>query len=249
MQSRQRILKTFAIIKIYFLKANILKELLAKMSSHLSPSRLEKILNASVTSSRYILPVLEDVYQHRNAAAIIRSTEANGIHEVVALQEENVFIPNLNVTKGADTWVHIHRKKRSPEALFDLRDQGYQILGVSPGKEAISLPDFIPERPVALIFGTEKKGLSDELLEVADAKLCIPMYGFTESYNVSVAAAICLYDLKQKLLSRPHFLEGEDLLKLQIRWAVRSARSGEEVLRYYIRQMNQPDDWALDFIS
>ena len=98
------------------------------------------------------------------------------------------------------------------------------------------LPDYEIKHPVALVFGTEKEGVSEEILDFADNTLAIPMYGFTESFNVSVAAAICMYELKQKLLKSDinYYLSGEKLLRTQIRWAVNSIRSGDEILQQYL---------------
>ena len=100
------------------------------------------------------------------------------------------------------------------------------------------LPDYQIKSPIALVFGTEKEGVSDEFLDFADETLAIPMYGFTESFNVSVAAAICMYDFKQKLLKSDidYFLKGEKLLRTKIRWAVNSIRSGQEILDKYLNE-------------
>lgn len=214
-----------------------LSHLFDYLKQFLTDERLRKIEHFSQRSSDFVLPVLEDVYQFRNAAAIVRSAEACGFHKVVALEETNVFDPNLRVSKGAETWVEIKKMPHDLSSLQNIKNQGYKILAVSPEKDAVSLPDYEMKEPVALVFGTEKAGVSADILDFADETLAIPMYGFTESFNVSVAAAICLYDLKQKLLKNKlnHYLTGEKLLKTQIRWAVNSIRSGEEILAKYLR--------------
>jgi tRNA (guanosine18-2'-O-)-methyltransferase len=157
---------------------------------------------------------------------------------VVALEEENVFEPNLRVTKGADTWVKVEKMPNTLESLQKIKNQGYKILAVSPEKNAVMLPDYQIKSPIALVFGTEKEGVSDEFLDFADETLAIPMYGFTESFNVSVAAAICMYDFKQKLLKSniDYFLKDEKLLRTKIRWAVNSIRSGQEILDKYMNE-------------
>lgn len=210
------------------------------LKQFLTEERLRKIEYFSVRSSDFVLPVLEDVYQFRNAAAIVRSVEACGFHKVVALEEENVFNPNLSVTKGAETWVEIQKMPHHLDSLKKIKNQGYKILAISPEKEAVMLPDYEIKSPMALVFGTEKEGVSEEILDFADETLAIPMYGFTESFNVSVAAAICMYESKQKLLKSDidYYLSGEKLLRTQIRWAVNSIRSGEEILQRYLK-LNQ----------
>lgn len=202
----------------------------------LTEERLQKIEHFSAESSDFVLPVMEDVYQYRNAAAIVRSVEACGFHQVVALEEENVFNPNLKVTKGADTWVNVEKMPRNLASLQKIKSRGYKILAVSPEKNATMLPDYEVKEPIALVFGTELEGVSEEILDFADETLAIPMYGFTKSFNVSVAAAICMYELKQKLIKSTidYQLSEEKRLQMKIRWAVNSIRSGEAILEKYL---------------
>lgn len=207
------------------------------LKQFLTEERLRKIEHHAQESSDFVLPVMEDVYQFRNAAAIIRSVEACGFHKVVALEESNTFNPNLSVTKGADTWVEVEKMPRNLASLQIIKNAGYKIIAVSPEKNAKFLPDYEITQPIALVFGTELEGVTDEILDFADETLAIPMYGFTKSFNVSVAAAICMYELKQKLLKShlQYHLSKEKLLELKIRWAVNSIRSGEEILRHYLK--------------
>lgn len=208
------------------------------MKGFLTEERLSKIEKHAEESSDFVLPVLENIYQFRNAAAIIRSVEACGFHKIAALEEENVFNPNTRVARGADTWMQVEKMPKTMSSLQQIRDKGYKILAVSPEKNAISLPEYELKEPVALIFGTEMEGVSQEVLDFADETLIIPMYGFTQSFNVSVAAAICMYELKQKLLKSDidYKLSDEKKLAMKIRWAVNSARSGDEVLNHYLKK-------------
>lgn len=214
----------------------LLEQTYVYLQQFLTEERLRKIEHFSAQSSDFVLPVMEDVYQFRNAAAIVRSAEACGFHKIVALQKHNVFNPNLEVTKGADTWVEVEKLPARIESLKEIRQRGYKIVAVSPEKNATLLPDFKIDEPIALTFGTEWEGISEEILDFADETLMIPMYGFTQSFNVSVAAAICLYELKQKLVKTqtPHLLNDEKRLRLKIRWAVNSIRSGGEILERYL---------------
>lgn len=214
------------------------KEIFEYLKQFLTEERLQKIEHFAGESSDFVLPVLEDVYQFRNAAAIVRSVEACGFHKVVALEEENVFDPNLRVTKGADTWVEVEKMPATLQSLKNIKNRGYKILAVSPEKDASMLPDYQVTEPIALVFGNELEGVSEEILEFADQTLAIPMYGFTKSFNVSVAAAICLYELKQKLLKSgiDYKLSEDQKLKMKIRWAVNSIRSGEEIYTKYMRE-------------
>ncbi|WP_419868588.1 TrmH family RNA methyltransferase [Chryseobacterium sp. CT-SW4] len=210
------------------------------LKQFLTEERLSKIEFFSQESSDFVLPVMEDVYQFRNAAAIVRSVEACGFHKVVALEEENVFNPNLTVTKGAETWVEVEKMPKNIASLHKIKERGYKILAVSPEKNAVMLPDYEVKEPLALVFGTELEGVSEEVLGFADETLAIPMYGFTKSFNVSVAAGICMYELKQKLLKSDiqYKLNEEKLLQMKIRWAVNSIRSGEQIFHKYLKDHN-----------
>jgi len=207
------------------------------LKQFLTEERLRKIEHFAPESSDFVLPVLEDVYQFRNAAAIVRSVEACGFHKVVALQEENNFEPNLKVTKGADTWVEVEKLPRNMESFQKIKDKGYKIVVVSLENNAKMLPEYEITEPIALVFGTEMEGVSQEILDFADETLAIPMYGFTRSFNVSVAASLCMYELKQKLIKSniDYKLNEEKLLRMKIRWAVNSVKSGEQILRKYLK--------------
>lgn len=207
------------------------------LQQFLTEGRGQKIEHFSQESSDFVLPVIEDVYQFRNAAAIVRSVEACGFHKIVAMESENEFNPNYRVTKGAENWVEVERLPHNLESLKQIKNRGYKIVAVSPENNATKLSDFIISEPVALVFGTEKEGVSAEILDFADETLAIPMYGFTKSFNVSVAAAICVYDLRQKLESSGiNFKLSEDKLwEMKVRWAVNSIKSGEQILEKYLR--------------
>ena len=208
------------------------------LSQFLTEERLAKINFYAEESSDLVLPVIEDVFQFRNAAAIVRSVEACGFHKIVAMESENEFNPNLRVTKGAETWVEVERLPHNINSLQKIKDRGYKIVAVSPEKNATHLSDLEITEPIALVFGTEKEGVTNEILEFADETVAIPMYGFTKSFNVSVAAAICVYELKQKLIDSNinYKLTEEKLWELKVRWAVNSIASGAQILEKFNKE-------------
>ena len=219
------------------------RETFEYLKQFLTDERLRKIEHFAAESSDFVLPVMEDVYQFRNAAAIVRSVEACGFHKIVAMESDNVFNPNLRVTKGAENWVEVEKLPHHLDSLKEIKNRGYKILAVSPENNATMLPDYQMNEPVALVFGTELEGVTDEILDFADETLAIPMYGFTKRFNVSVAAAICVYELKQKLNKSniDYKLSEEKLWKMKVRWAVNSIRSGEEILEKYLRERKKFD--------
>ena len=147
------------------------------------------------------------------------------------------------MTKGAENWVEVEKLPHHLDSLKEIKNRGYKILAVSPENNATMLPDYQMNEPVALVFGTELEGVTDEILDFADETLAIPMYGFTKSFNVSVAAAICVYELKQKLIKSniDYKLSEKKLWKMKVRWAVNSIRSGEEILEKYLRERKKFD--------
>lgn len=208
------------------------------LQQFLTDERLEKINHFAPESSDFVLPVIEDVFQFRNAAAIVRSVEACGFHKIIAMESEHEFNPNLRVTKGAETWVEVEKLPHNLDSLREIKNRGYKILAVSPENNATMLSDYDLKERVALVFGTEAAGVSEEILDFADETLAIPMYGFTQSFNVSVAAAICVYELKQKLLrsNLDYKLSEEKLWEMKVRWAMNSIKSGEQILAKYLRE-------------
>ena len=214
------------------------QEIFHYLEQFLTEERLQKINFFAPESSDFVLPVMEDIFQFRNAAAIVRSVEACGFHKIVAMESENVFNPNLRVTKGAETWVEVEKLPHSLDSIKEIKNRGYKIVAVSPEKNATLLPDFSISEPVALVFGTEKGGVTDEILDFSDETLAIPMYGFTRSFNVSVAASICMYELKQKLLKSgiDYKLSEEKMWQMKVRWAVNSLASGEQILAKYLKE-------------
>ena len=208
------------------------------LQQFLTDERLEKINHFAPESSDFVLPVIEDVFQFRNAAAIVRSVEACGFHKIIAMESEHEFNPNLRVTKGAETWVEVEKLPHNLDSLREIKNRGYKILAVSPENNATMLSDYDLKEPVALVFGTEAAGVSKEILDFADETLAIPMYGFTQSFNVSVAAAISVYELKQKLLrsNLDYKLSEEKLWEMKVRWAMNSIKSGEQILAKYLRE-------------
>ena len=208
------------------------------LQQFLTDERLEKINHFAPESSDFVLPVIEDVFQFRNAAAIVRSVEACGFHKIIAMESDHEFNPNLRVTKGAETWVEVEKLPHNLDSLREIKNRGYKILAVSPENNATMLSDYDLKEPVALVFGTEAAGVSKEILDFADETLAIPMYGFTQSFNVSVAAAICVYELRQKLLRSilDYKLSAEKLWEMKVRWAMNSIKSGEQILAKYLRE-------------
>ncbi len=153
----------------------------------------EKKLEAIVASRLgSIVAVCVNFEDPRNAAAILRTCEALGILEVYIIEEDRPFYPALKVTQGAEKWLRIKRFRRAEPALAELRARGFRIFAATPAG-SIALEELPLASPLALVFGNEKEGISPEILAQCDGTFRVPMFGLTQSLNVSVAAGISLY--------------------------------------------------------
>lgn len=210
-------------------------ELLTYLEGFISLERKERFLEVLEKRTKYLTVGIEDVFQFHNTSAIIRSCEVFGIQEAHVI--ENRFGKRLdkNIAMGAQQWVDVHRYGDSKACLERLKGSGYRIIATTPHMNSSSLEDFQIETKIALFFGTEKEGLSNDIMQAADGFLRIPMVGFTESLNVSVSAAILLQVLTEKLRKSELSwqLSEKEKLEKRLDWTKKSIKSIEEILKRY----------------
>lgn len=202
------------------------------LEGFLSARRLERFREILANRTRYITVALEDVYQLHNASAVIRSCDVFGVQDAHLIEARFGRRLDKKIALGAQKWVDVFRYDTTETCIETLRRRGYRIVATSPQKGNLS-PDQLPlDRPVALFFGTEKEGLSGQVLSRADAVVGIPMVGFTESLNISVAAAILLYQLSNRLRNSDVAwrLSEAEILGKRFDWAFKSVQSAEEIL-------------------
>ena len=154
--------------------------------------------------TKYLTVVLENIYQPLNASAVLRSCDCFGIQDVHVIENYNEFKADKEVAMGASNWLTVNRYEKHENNTLDciksLKNRGYRIVATSPHNSQTDLINFdLSKGKTALFFGTELEGLSNLVLENADEYLHIPMYGFTESFNLSVSVAICLYEIRMKM--------------------------------------------------
>lgn len=211
-------------------------ELLKYLEGFISEERKNRFKSILEQRTNFISVAIEDVYQMHNTSAVIRSCESFGIQTAHLIEGRFGKRLDKNIAMGAQQWVDIHRYSTSSEAISYLRGKGYRIVATSPHADSSLLNDFTLDAPIALFFGTEKEGLSQEVMKEADLFLKIPMVGFTESLNISVSAAIILQELSTKLRksSIPWQLTKEEILDKRLDWTKKSIKSIEEILiRFY----------------
>lgn len=199
------------------------------LSQFISQERRELFDRVIQNRTDHVVVVLEDIFQPHNASAVLRSCDLLGIQQVHTIESRNEYNPNPDVALGSNQWLDLSSYDNTESCIQQIKQKGFKIVATSPHSEAYS-PDNIPiDEPMALFFGTEKAGLTDEVLNQADFHLKIPMYGFTESFNISVSAAICLYNISQRLRASDLSwqLSPERKLEIMLKWAKQSVKHPE----------------------
>ena len=179
-------------------------ELIQFLSGFITPERLKLFNRILSLRTSYLTVVLEDLYQTQNVSAVLRTADCFGIQNVHVIENKHVFHVNPDVVRGASNWVTVARhnetEMNTPETLQQLRKDGYRIVVATPHDHDVDLEKFDLEKgKAALVFGCERPGLSEWAMKEADEYMKIPMAGFTESLNVSVAVAITLHHLTHQL--------------------------------------------------
>lgn len=190
--------------KIFLEDPGLRRKFILFLSDFIYDRRIAQLQKVIEYRTRYITVVLEDIFQSQNASAVLRTSDCLGIQDVHIIENKNAFYVNPKVVLGSSKWLTLKKyngsTNNSEKAISNLRKEGYRIVATSPHTNQVNLDQFdINKGKVAVFFGTEQTGLSDVVLNSADEYLSIPMFGFTESYNISVSAAIVLYNLVGKL--------------------------------------------------
>lgn len=190
--------------------------------------------------TRHIAVVLEDIYQSHNASAVLRSCDCFGVQDVYVVENRNPFNPAGDVAVGSSKWVDYYKHRDIKEAYKQLHDKGYRIIATLPHENDTMIGDLDLSTPVALVFGTELTGLTNEAVEGADGYVKIPMYGFTESFNISVCAALSLFSTTERIRRDPaiHWqMSAEEQLELKLYWSLQVIRDGENVMKNVIEKL------------
>ncbi len=209
------------------------KEFLEFLSGYLTENRRKLFDKVIRYRTRHITVVLEDIYQPHNASAVLRSADLTGIQDVHIIENRNKYQVNPEVAMGSSKWLNLikyNEQENNTLAAYDaLRKVGYRIVATTPHKNDQMLDDISIQGKMALVFGTELKGLSETAIAHADEYLRIPMYGFTESYNISVSAALTLFTLTEKMRKSavPWQLSEEEKLDILVEWAKRTIKHAE----------------------
>lgn len=196
------------------------------LSGFITENKRSKFEEVIRNRTRYVTIVLEDIYQPHNASAVLRTCDCFGVQDVHIIENQNIYTVNPDIALGSSKWLNLYsysgQENNTPAALQTLRNKGYRIVATTPHKDDVTLQELsLDKGPVALVFGTEMRGITGSALELADEFMKIPMYGFTESFNISVSAALTLFYLTEKLRkSNINWqLTEEEMLDIRLQWA------------------------------
>jgi tRNA (guanosine-2'-O-)-methyltransferase len=223
------------------------KELIGHLSGFITPERLQVLEQVLKNRTSYITVVLEDIFQAQNASAVLRSCDCFGIQHVHVIENRNTLIIDKEVALGASKWLSIHyynkKKENSLEAISRLKKEGYRIVATTPHQNDQMLPDFdLTKGKTAVVFGSELPGISETIMEEADEFLKIPMIGFTESFNLSVSAAVVLYQFREKLRNEQHIpwhLSGEEKDEILLQWLRSTIKRSNLIEQQFLKNQKE----------
>jgi tRNA (guanosine-2'-O-)-methyltransferase len=215
-------------------------ELLAHLQTFLTERRKNLFQEVLSMRTRHFTVVTEDVYQLHNTSAVMRSCDVFGIQDLHVVEERLGKRIDKEIAMGAQKWVDVYRYSSVNDCLIALKNNDYQIIATTPHHDATLLQEFDVTKKSAFFFGTESDGLSDRVMEAADGFLKIPMYGFTESLNISVSAAIILQRVVTKLKQTniDWGLSEAEKLELEMDWTKKTIKSSEEIIQRYYEAKN-----------
>ena len=222
----------------------IKRKLVEFISEYVTGNKKSKIDEVLTYRTRHITVVLEDIFQSHNSSAVVRSCDCFGIQDIHVIENKYDYDVNRDITLGSAQWVNIIRYKKknvnnSKVCIDQLRTNGYKIIATSPHEQGVSIRDLTIDDKTALLFGTELEGLSDYAMDNVDSYVTIPMYGFTESLNLSVCAAIFLFHLTQKLHKSgiEYVLSEEEQIDLRIKWMKSIVKNGALMEKKFLKDL------------
>ena len=218
------------------------QDLLDYLYNFLSENKMNLFDKIIADRTKHVTVALENIFQPQNASAVLRTADVFGVQDVHIIENDNEYNVNPRVVHGASKWITLNKyneKENNTLACINkLKADGYKVYGTTPHTDDCLIQDIPLDNKVALMFGTEMTGLSDIAMDNVDGFVKIPMYGFTESLNISVSASICLYELKKRLKASDinwQLSEEEQLDQLLI-WAKKVIKDGTLIEKQYLEK-------------
>jgi len=219
------------------------QQLYSFLSGFISENKKNKFEEIILQRTRYITVVLEDIFQPHNASAVLRSCDCFGVQDVHIIENKNKYEINPDVALGSSKWLSLYRyhetKNNTKACLQQLKAKGYRIIATTPHKNDTSPEKLLLDQKIALVFGTEMNGLTTDVLEIADGYVRIPMYGFTESLNISVSVALLVRSIIERLHNSeiPWQISGSESLDIRIAWSKGIIKKADLLEKEFLRKI------------
>ncbi len=203
--------------------------------------RLKRFEDIAKLRTRFATIVVENLFQPHNISAVLRTADCFGFQDVHIIENENKTEFSPEIELGSSQWLSIYHynsfENNTVHCLQTLKNQGYYILSTTPHTNNCTIDDFEIDKPLAVVFGTEKDGITDYVREYSDQFVKIPMYGFTESFNISVSAALVMNTLSNKMRKSniDWQLKHHEQIEIKINWLMNSIKSSEAILDKYLK--------------
>jgi len=204
------------------------QDLVNYLAQYITPHKRAAIERVLSQRTRFFTVVLEDIFKPHNASAVLRTCDCFGIQDIHLIEKTDTYKINPFVTRGASQWVDLHKHFTASGSAVDqcfdtLHEKGYKIYGTSPVADSLSIHDLplFPNQKIALVFGNEHEGISEEVKSKVDGLVHIPMRGFTESFNISVSASIFLFEMIKRVseFDNANFhISEQERSELRLRW-------------------------------
>lgn len=202
-----------------------------QLGTMLTEARIDTINKVVENRTSTLHVAVEGVHDPHNTAAIMRTADAFGLQNVHIIEGKSSFRSSAAVTQGAHKWIDVSVYRDTPEFVRKMREQKLKIL-VAAMDGAIDVDKIELDCPHVLVFGNEAEGISQQMFELADGAFKIPMFGFVESFNVSVAAAISVSTLRS---GGGGDLERTQQDVLKARYYLKSVRAGNEIVKRHLK--------------
>lgn len=218
------------------------KRLISYLTEFISPRRKERFDEVMAQRINHLQIVVEDLYQAHNASAVLRSCDCFGVQYVHFIENKNTMKVSSDIALGAEGWVSIKKhngaENNTRACLQKLKDEGFRIIATTPHKNNVTIDQLPVDKKMVLVFGTEKEGISEDVMEMADEFVKIPMYGFTESFNISVSAALCMYELTTRIreIVPNSYLSDTEKIDIYLDWLMNSIDKSELIVKEYLEK-------------
>lgn len=176
------------------------EEVINKLAGFLTADRKQRIASVIANRTFHVAPVIEGLANTGNVSAVMRTAEGLGFQPFHVVNNGQKFKHSERISHGAEKWLSLWRWADPLSCTQFLKQQGYRLVVSTLNQKAIPLTELDFTKPTAMVWGNEAEGVSSTLLDEADQWFYIPMSGFTESLNISVAAAVSLFHIYEQRL-------------------------------------------------